>query len=335
MNEFDQFTQPFAASELKFYPAATTDGPPRRGKIAPYADARAYMDRLDATLGHGGWSTKYVVLDPQSKAVECQLSVFLDGQWVVKSDVGYPNEAKDADNAGREPLKAAYSDALKRACTQLGVGRFLYSMEFEGGDWAEITPGQFPKFVKTPIPKRFTAPVRQAPAPQRPQAAQPAPQAPQPAPAAPEEPTEALPPPPDHEEVFRVPADLHVHEWGADADGELVCTWEGCSAVYEGPMDFAEQAGEFVSDNGESINLTKLTRFLSDQGMRLQDIAVIAPHPSGRAGVAGPDEWLRRNQERTLMDLVQLAREAKEAKQPQTAAPPARTNGRQAALPTR
>ena len=43
---------------------------------------------------------------------------------LCKADVGYPN---DADNDPEdEPLKAAYSDAFKRAAVQFGIGRWLY-----------------------------------------------------------------------------------------------------------------------------------------------------------------------------------------------------------------
>jgi hypothetical protein len=149
----DALIAPFDVGELKFFCVATTKDK-TKGKVGSYIDARAVMDRLDAVVGSDSWSTAYRILDPATKAVECQLTV--DG--VTKADVGYPNEAKDADNADKEPLKAAYSDALKRAAVQFGIGRYIYSLELEK-DWLPID--QFGKFLEQPRLKgapRQTAP---------------------------------------------------------------------------------------------------------------------------------------------------------------------------------
>ena len=93
------------------YPAGT------RGQIVAYIDARQVYGRLDELVGPGGWQTSYRALD--GGAVECTLTI----AGISKSDVGYPN-----GNGGAEPLKAAYSDATKRAAVQLGIGRWLYDL---------------------------------------------------------------------------------------------------------------------------------------------------------------------------------------------------------------
>ena len=95
------------------------------------------MNRLDAVVGPSEWSTAYLVRDDAAKAIECQISVRYGSDWITKADVGYPNEASDATDPGEEPLKAAYSDAFKRACVQHGVGRYLYSLELEQ-DWMDV-----------------------------------------------------------------------------------------------------------------------------------------------------------------------------------------------------
>ena len=150
--------QPFRSEELKFYPAAISKTTPKKGKVAGYADTRAYMDRLDEVMGPGNWSTSFRCIDPADKAVECTLALRIDGDWVSKADVGYPNEAKDADNPEKEPWKAAYSDSLKRACVQHGIGRYLYHLEF-AQDWIEVD--DFNKFKTPPRLKGTTAPVQQ------------------------------------------------------------------------------------------------------------------------------------------------------------------------------
>lgn len=116
--ELEKLREPFTTDVIKTYKVG--------GKDVPFAGSRAYMDRLDQVVGPERWQTAYEVLNPETCAVECRLSIATEAGWVTKSDVGYPNSARDADDAGQEPLKAAYSDAFKRAAVQWGVGRFLY-----------------------------------------------------------------------------------------------------------------------------------------------------------------------------------------------------------------
>jgi hypothetical protein len=151
----ERLSRPFNEKELKFFPVAMSrDG--KTAKVGSYVDARAVEDRLDEVIGPGLWQTTYRCIDPGDKAVECTLSLLIDGVWVGKADVGYPNEAKDADNPDKEPWKAAYSDALKRAAVQWGVGRYIYSLELER-DWLPVD--QYKKFteqprIKTPVGAR-------------------------------------------------------------------------------------------------------------------------------------------------------------------------------------
>lgn len=94
----------------------------RAGMQFAYITARQVMDRLDGVVGVGGWGDEYRVIDPAAWAVECRLTVL----GVTKADIGYPN---NPDREGeQEPLKAAYSDAFKRAAVRFGVGRFLYDL---------------------------------------------------------------------------------------------------------------------------------------------------------------------------------------------------------------
>lgn len=142
----DKLAAPFDEKELKFFPVALTKDK-TKGRVGSYVDARAVMERLDKVVGPGGWQTTHRCIDPAEKAVECTLSLLIDGQWVAKSDVGYPNEARDADNPEKEPWKAAYSDSLKRAAVQFGIGRYIYSLELEK-DWLPVD--QYGKFAEQP-----------------------------------------------------------------------------------------------------------------------------------------------------------------------------------------
>ena len=95
----------------------------RGGRKFKYIDARAVQDRLDAIVGPGNRQTQYFA--HQDGAVECTLTIY----DVSKADVGYRNNPEAAEGDAQfehEPLKAAYSDALKRAAVHFGIGRFLY-----------------------------------------------------------------------------------------------------------------------------------------------------------------------------------------------------------------
>ena len=138
MNDSDfwkHLARPFDSNELKFFPAAFNKDR-TSAKVAAYIDARAVMDRLDDDAP-GRWMTTYRVIDSATKTVECTLTLITAEDVITRADVGYPNEARDADNADKEPFKAAYSDALKRCAVQFGIGRYIYNLALEK-DWLPV-----------------------------------------------------------------------------------------------------------------------------------------------------------------------------------------------------
>lgn len=112
-------TAPFPAEAVHFKPL-TVKG--NKALAAAYLDARAVMQRLDCVFGVGGWKDVYQPVNGGS--VVCTLSVRVDGEWVHKTDVGSPSEQPDDG----DKMKAAFSDALKRAAVHLGIGRYLYRL---------------------------------------------------------------------------------------------------------------------------------------------------------------------------------------------------------------
>jgi hypothetical protein len=106
-----------------------------------YVDARVIQDRLDAVLGIDGWQDDYECLPDGS--VVCRLRLRMGGEWVTKVDVGGPSEQPD----GGDRMKAAFSDALKRAAVKFGLGRYLYRLPAQ---WVDYDP-QRRKFVQTPM----------------------------------------------------------------------------------------------------------------------------------------------------------------------------------------
>ncbi len=110
----------------------------RKGLLMPYADQRAYTDRLNALFTPAGWSRSYNVhtsanfersRDGKMVAkvfVTCELKVLGLGAHSATGE-----EWTDDENAGT----SAEAQAFKRACSCFGLGRYLYSF---GGVWVEL-----------------------------------------------------------------------------------------------------------------------------------------------------------------------------------------------------
>jgi hypothetical protein len=136
-NLANMLAAPFAADEIKWKPQCVKGN---RALAIAYLDARLVEDRLDAVFGPGGWQDSYSVL--ASGDVVCTLRVRIDGEWIEKSDVGGQSEQQDEGDR----MKAAFSDALKRASVKLGVGRYLYRL---GGQWVDYDE-KARQFKRTP-----------------------------------------------------------------------------------------------------------------------------------------------------------------------------------------
>jgi hypothetical protein len=134
---------PFDPRDVKLKPQVVQG---TRALAVTYVDARAVQDRLDAVFGVDGWSTKYTPLADGS--VMCDLSCRFGDEWVTKGDVGSLSAQPDAGDR----VKAAFSDALKRAAVHFGVARYLYRL---GGQWLDYDPVK-KQFRGTP---RLTGPV--------------------------------------------------------------------------------------------------------------------------------------------------------------------------------
>lgn len=82
-----------------------------------YKDARVDMNMLDEHFGIFGWQREHIFREGRNY---CRLSVKSDnGEWIVKEDVG--------TESNTEATKGEASDAFKRACVNLGIGRELYT----------------------------------------------------------------------------------------------------------------------------------------------------------------------------------------------------------------
>ena len=85
--------------------------------ILAYKDARVDMNRLDLVYGVEYWQKKYGVINNN---LFCSIGIYNDviKEWIWKQDVG--------TESNTEKEKGQASDAFKRACFNLGIGRELY-----------------------------------------------------------------------------------------------------------------------------------------------------------------------------------------------------------------
>ncbi|MHB8215987.1 MAG: Rad52/Rad22 family DNA repair protein [Candidatus Sulfotelmatobacter sp.] len=141
-----QLETPFEPSVIEWRVTNTARGQ-SRGQVIPYADQRAYTDRLNGMFSPAGWTRKYGVYTSanfeRSKdqkivakvLVTCELTIFGLGSHSATGE-----EWADNDNAGT----AAEAQAFKRACSCFGLGRYLYHFT---GAWVDLDERKRPKNI--------------------------------------------------------------------------------------------------------------------------------------------------------------------------------------------
>lgn len=147
-----ELAEPFNPSEVSLKVQATNRDK-SKGMVVAYVDARTVLDRLDEVVGPEGWHDTYEVLADRNTEggrlveVKCRLTVM----GITKEDVG------EGDS-----LKAAFSDALKRAAVKFGVGRYLYSLPKVWADLDERGNIKDPDGVKAKLLGQ-SGPLKEAP----------------------------------------------------------------------------------------------------------------------------------------------------------------------------
>ena len=106
---------PLTSEEIDFRVQSINKG--GYATILAYKDARVDMNRLDAVYGVEGWQKKFEVINGN---LFCSVGVWSEKakEWIWKQDVG--------TESNTEKEKGQASDAFKRACFNLGIGRELY-----------------------------------------------------------------------------------------------------------------------------------------------------------------------------------------------------------------
>lgn len=139
---------PFDASAIEWRVTNTMkNGHPIRGQVVPYADQRAYTDRLNAMFTPAGWTRKYMIhsianfersRDQKIVAkvmVTCEVTVFGLGSHSATGE-----QWADDDNS----VTSAEAQAFKRSCACFGLGRYLYHFE---AVWLDLDDRKRPKQV--------------------------------------------------------------------------------------------------------------------------------------------------------------------------------------------
>lgn len=157
----DLLEVPFDGSVIEWRVTNTTQRNGRlRGQVIPYADQRAYSDRLNALFTPAGWTRRYTVnttanfqRDHDQKLVAkvfvtCDVMIFGVGSHSATGE-----EWTDDENA----VTSAEAQAFKRACSCFGLGRYLYCFS---GVWLDLDerkrPLSTPALVGWATPEGWT-----------------------------------------------------------------------------------------------------------------------------------------------------------------------------------
>ena len=154
---------PFESSCIEWRVTNTWNGK-KRGQIVPYADPRAYTDRLNALVTPAGWTRKYTVSTSASferakdkkivakVLVTCELTIFGLGSHSATGEEWADNEYA---------CTAAEAQSFKRATSCFGLGRYLY---YFTGVWVDLDdhkrPKQIPQLFSWATPEGWRKGVR-------------------------------------------------------------------------------------------------------------------------------------------------------------------------------
>ena len=126
----EELEVPFPSDQVRWRVTNTTNDK-KRGQIVPYADPRAYTDRLNALFSPQGWTRDYKIETMNNIARVKKGETIVSGKVLVTCTVtiiglwshsGTGEDWADDDNG----MTSADAQAFKRACSCFGVGRYFY-----------------------------------------------------------------------------------------------------------------------------------------------------------------------------------------------------------------
>jgi hypothetical protein len=123
---------PFSPDHVQWRVTNTTKDK-KRGQVVPYADPRAYTDRLNALFSPQGWTREYKTDTMNNITRVKKGESVMSGKVLVTCTVtilglgshsGTGEEWADDDNG----MTSADAQAFKRACSCFGLGRYFYDI---------------------------------------------------------------------------------------------------------------------------------------------------------------------------------------------------------------
>src|ERR1017187_10020945 len=140
---------PFSPDQVRWRVTNTTNDK-KRGQVVPYADSRAYADRLNVQFTPQGWTREYKVETMTNITRVRKGESIISGKVLVTCTVtilgigshsGTGEEWADDDNG----MTSADAQAFKRACSCFGLGRYFYDIQ---AVWVDLDQNRQP--VRTP-----------------------------------------------------------------------------------------------------------------------------------------------------------------------------------------
>jgi len=140
---------PFSPDQVRRRVTNTTNDK-KRGQIVPYADPRAYADRLNTLFTPQGWTREYRVQTMTNITRVKKGESIVSGKVLVTCTVtilglgshsGTGEEWADDDNG----MTSADAQAFKRACSCFGLGRYFYDIQ---AVWVDLDQNRQP--ARTP-----------------------------------------------------------------------------------------------------------------------------------------------------------------------------------------
>lgn len=119
-----------------------------RGRVIPYADKLAYLDRLNHLLSPAGWSSNLFVhpsiITPTDKGRGTPAKIVVTCQVTIHG-LGSHSSTGEEWALEKNAATSAEAQAFKRACANFGLGAYLYY--FFRGSWVALDGN---KQVETP-----------------------------------------------------------------------------------------------------------------------------------------------------------------------------------------
>jgi hypothetical protein len=145
----EELAVPFPPAQVRWR-VTNTSNDKKRGQVVPYADPRAYTDRLNALFSPQGWTRDYKIETMNNITRVKKAESIITGKVLVTCTVtiigfwshsGTGEEWADDDNG----MTSADAQAFKRACSCFGLGRYFYDCS---APWVDLDQHRQP--VRTP-----------------------------------------------------------------------------------------------------------------------------------------------------------------------------------------